>query len=123
MKKPLRKLSLLLLISALAGMGTLLLFDVVNHLALTSIHQRMGALSFILIGTSYISLQLSSRRRWREKLKGIMLGVGFLLWGCEQFIQPSPLVTVMDSLVVAIFVVDLSLIIVDRLRRKDDETS
>src|SRR5260221_7929498 len=118
MKKPLRKLSLLLLISALAGMGTLLLFDVVNHLALTSIHQRMGALSFILIGTSYISLQLSSRRRWRGKIKCIMLGVGFLLWGCEQIIPPSPFVTPMDSLVVGIFGWDLSLIIVDRLWRK-----
>jgi peptidoglycan/LPS O-acetylase OafA/YrhL len=121
MRNPLRTLSLLLLILALAGMGTLVFFDGLNHLALTSIHQQMGALSFILIGTSYISLQLSSRRRWAEKLKGIMLGVGFLLWGCEQFIQPSVLVTIMDSLVVTIFVVDLGLIIMGRLRRKDDE--
>ena len=123
MKKPLRKLSLLLLISALAGMGTLLLFDVVNHLALTSIHQRMGALSFILIGTSYISLLLSFRLPWRQKVKGLLLGIGFLFWGCEQFLQPGPLATAMDSLVVMIFVADLSLIIVGHLQRNENDRS
>jgi len=123
MKKPLRNLSALLLVSALAGMATLLFFDALNHLRLTSIHQRMGALSFMLIGASYISLQLSTGRRWREMFKGVLLGTGFFLWGCEQFVPPGPLVTVMDSLVVLIFVSDLSLIIADRLKHKDDEIS
>ena len=121
MKKPLRSLSALLLISALAGMATLLVFDALNRLRLTSFHQQAGALSFMLIGASYISLQLSTGRRWREIFKGVLLGTGFFLWGCEQFVPPGPLVTVMDSLVVVIFVSDLGLIIVDRLKRKDDK--
>ena len=121
MKKPLRSLSALLLISALAGMATLLVFDALNQLRLTSFHQQAGALSFMLIGASYISLQLSTGRRWRELIKGVLLGIGFFLWGCEQFVPPGPLVTVMDSLVVVIFVSDLGLIIVDRLKRKDDK--
>src|ERR1700690_1582495 len=121
MKKPLRNLSALLLISALAGMATLLIFDALDHLRLTPVHQRTGALSFMLIGASYISLQLSTGRRWRELFKGVLLGVGFFLWGCEQFLPPGPLVTIMDSLVVLIFVSDLGMVIVDRLKRKDDE--
>ena len=121
MKKPLRNLSALLLILALAGLATLLVFDALNHLRLTPFHQRTGALSFMLIGASYISLQLSTGRRWRELIKGVLLGIGFFLWGCEQFVPPGPLVTVMDSLVVVIFVSDLGLIIVDRLKRKDDK--
>ena len=121
MKKPLRSLSALLLISALAGMATLLVFDALNDLRLTPAHQRAGAWSFMLIGASYISLQLSTSRRWREMFKGVLLGVGFFLWGCEQFVPPGPLVTIMDSLVVLIFVSDLGLVIVDRLKRKDDE--
>ena len=120
MKKPLRSLSALLLISALAGLAALLVFDALNHLRLTAFHQRTGALSFMLIGASYISLQLATQRRWNEKFKGILLGTGFFLWGCEQFVPPGPLVTVMDSLVVLIFVSDLGLVIVDRLKRKDD---
>jgi hypothetical protein len=80
----------------------------------------VGALSFILIGVSYISLQLSTGRPWRERYKGLLLGLGFLFWGTEQFLPPGPLATALDSLVVLIFVSDLSLVIVDRLKRKDD---
>ena len=98
----------------------LVVFDALNHLRLTPVHQRTGALSFMLIGVSYISLQLSTGRRWREMFKGVLLGIGFFLWGCEQFMPPGPLVTMMDCLVVLIFVSDLGLIIVGRLRQKDD---
>ncbi|HLX94493.1 MAG TPA: hypothetical protein VKU37_01980 [Verrucomicrobiae bacterium] len=121
MKKPLRSLSALLLISALAGMATLLVVDALNDLRLTPVHQRAGALSFMLIGASYISLQLSTGRRWREMFKGVLLGIGFFFWGAEQFVPPGPLATMMDSLVVLIFVSDLGLVIMDRLKRKDDE--
>ena len=123
MKKPLRSLSAFLLISALAGLATLLVFDALNHLRLTPFHQRTGALSFMLIGASYISLQLSTGRRWREMIKGVLLGIGFFLWGCEQFMPPGPLVTVMDSLVVLIFVSDLGLVILDRLKHRDPESN
>ena len=123
MKNPLRKLSLLLLISALAGTLTLVVMDALDRLQLTFVHQRTGALCFILIGASYISLLLSARQSWREKCKGIALGAGFLFWGCEQFLPPGPLATIMDSLVVMIFVLDLSLIIIGRLRHKDNQTA
>lgn len=121
MKKPLRGLSALLLVSALAGVATLLALDAFNRLRLTAGHQRAGALSFILIGVSYLSLQLSSGRPWRERYKGVLLGLGFLFWGGEQFLPPGPLATILDTLVVLIFVSDLGLIILDRLKRKDDE--
>ncbi len=76
-------------------------------------------MALILIGTSYISLQLSGKRRWSEKLKGIFLGLAFTLWGGEQFFPASRLVTLIDSAVITIFVVDLGLIILDYLKRDD----
>jgi hypothetical protein len=121
MAKLFRWLSTIFFILALAGLITLLASDIWNRLHSTPVHQQAGALSFMLIGASYISLQLSMKRRWSETLKGVMLGFAFLLWGSEQFLSPSVWVTAMDSLVVLIFVVDLSLIIVDRLKRKDPE--
>ena len=122
MRKSFRQLSALLLIAALAGTLTLVVLDALNHLRLTFIHQRTGALCFMLIGASYISLLLSARQPWREKIKGMFLGAGFLFWGCEQFLPPGPLATIMDSLVVMIFVTDLGLVIVDRLRHKENRT-
>jgi hypothetical protein len=123
MTRLLRWLSAIFFICALGGIVTLLIFDTLNGLRPTFIHQRAGALSFILIGCSYISLQLSVRRRWDETLKKVLLGVAFLFWGGEQFLPASPLVTAMDTAVVVIFVVDLSLIIVEHLKRTRQEIS
>ena len=112
-----RQLSAVLLIAALAGTLCLLVFDVSNHLRLTFAHQRTGALAFILVGASYICLLLSEGH-WRQRIKGLLLGTGFLLWGSEQFVEPGMVATVMDSLVVLIFVSDLGLVIVSNIRQK-----
>jgi hypothetical protein len=116
-----RWLSTILFISAIAAMLTLLASDFFNALNLTNIHRRAGALSFMLIGSSYVALQFSDPRRWSEKLKAILLGIAFLFWGSGQFIPPSPWATAMDTTVVVIFVVDLSLIIVECLKRRHYE--
>jgi len=119
MTKLLRGLSLLLFLLAVGSIVILLASDVSHALRLTSIHQQSSALALILIGTSYISLQLSAKRRWREKLKAIFLGLAFALWGSEQFLPASRLVTFIDSAVITIFVVDLGLIILDGLGKGD----
>ncbi|MDB6015930.1 MAG: hypothetical protein JWR19_419 [Pedosphaera sp.] len=116
-----RWLSALLFISALGALTTLLLSDTLNHLRLTPIHQQASALSLMLIGSSYIGLQLLSRQRWQERLKAVLLGFAFVLWGGEQFLPTCPWVTAMDSLVILIFVADLSWIIVERLKRTESK--
>ena len=98
-------------------MGTLLVSDALNALTPTTVHRFAGALSFMLIGSSYVALQLSLRRPRSEKIKAILLGLAFLFWGSGQFLPPSLLATAMDSAVVVIFVVDLSLIIIENLKR------
>jgi hypothetical protein len=121
MTKLLRGLSLLLFLLAAGAIVVLLSSDVSHRLRLTSFHQQSSALALILIGASYISLQLSAKRRWNERLKGISLGFAFVLWGGEQFLPASRLVTLMDSAVITIFVVDLGLIILDHLKRNDHQ--
>src|SRR5258708_6830912 len=103
-KELFRGLCAALFLLALMDVALLLIFDVLNQLRLSPVHQQTGALAFILIGASFISLQLSSGRRWNEILKEVVLGSAFVLWGSEQFLASSPLVTVLDSLVVLIFV-------------------
>lgn len=125
MRKLLRGCSVLLFLLALAGIATLLATDALHGLRLTLFHQQAGAGALILIGSSYIALQLSLRRRRREALKGIFLGAAFVLWGGEQFLPPGRGVTLIDSAVITIFVVDLSLIVIDQVRAKgpDAKTS
>jgi hypothetical protein len=121
MTKLLRGLCLLLFLAALGGIVVLLASDIWHALRLTSFHQQAGAAALILIGASYVSLQLGSGRRWNEKLKGIFLGLAFVLWGSEQFLPASRVVTLMDSAVITIFVVDLGLMILDHLKRRSQE--
>jgi hypothetical protein len=118
MARLLRWLSIVLVISALIEIVILLVFDALNGLEFTSIHRQTGALSFILIGSSFIGLQLGSKRSWITILKEIPLGIAFLFWGTEQLLPASPWVTAMDSVVVLIFVLDLSLIILERLKQE-----
>ena len=116
-----RWLSTILFVSAIGAMLTLLVSDALNALTPTAVHRCAGALAFMLIGSSYVALQLSLRRPRSEKLKAILLGIAFLFWGSGQFLPPSLFATAMDTAVVVIFVVDLSLIIIENLKRNHYE--
>ena len=122
MRAVIRWLSAGLCVCALVALSVLLISDVSHHLGLSSLHQKTGALAFILIGASFVVLQFRSRRPFRETLKELLLGIAFLLWGSEQFLPSSPWVTAMDALVVLIFVVDLSSIILQRVRLEEGAT-
>jgi hypothetical protein len=115
----LRWLSALCFISALAAIVTLLASDAWNELRLTALHRRAGALAVLLIGSSFLGLQLSSPGRWRERYKEALLAVAFMCWGAQQFVPAGPWVTAMDTAVVFIFVADLGGIIIERLKRKN----
>jgi len=108
-------------VSALVATGTLLVADVLNTLRITPLHQRAGGLAFMLIGSSYVALQMSLRRKWNGKVQAILLGIAFFFWGSGQFVSAGRWATAMDAAVVVIFVVDLSLVIVKSLKRNQYE--
>ena len=115
--KPLRVLCALLMIAAILGIAVLLMSDIARHYAFGPAHQHTGAYPLMLIGLAYIALQISTRRPLGDIVKGLLLGLAFVLWGGEQLLPSSTLVTIMDGAVITIFVVDMSLIIVEQLRR------
>lgn len=106
---------------ALVGVAVLLVSDGIHHLQMTPDHAKIGAIPLILIGLSYFSFQLMGRLRGWELAKGLLIGFAFVLWGSEQLMNPCPMVTVMDSMVITVFVVDLAFIIRRHLKRKDKE--
>lgn len=110
-----------LFVAALMGIAVLLLGDATHHGQFSPLHQHVAAFPLLLVGLSYISFQLSARRPLGEMVKGLFLGLAFVLWGAEQLLPPSSTVTLMDEAVVTIFVVDLSLITAEHLQRKDHE--
>jgi len=115
--KLLRWIVLLCLSTALVTIGTLIVTDAAHGLGHTVLHSRLGAVALIMVGCSYVSLQMIWRRPRHELVKAILLGSAFALWGGEQLLPASRWTTAMDTAVIAIFVVDLGKIIFDELKR------
>jgi hypothetical protein len=107
----LRILSSALFLSALAAVACLIASDIWFRFQPTSLHRHAGALALILIGSSFVCAQLGAAGKRSDRLKGMLLGAAFALWGCEQYLPPGPLATAADCLVVTVFVVDLALVI------------
>ena len=119
MSRIFQRLSLLLMIASWIGMIGLLFTDGFQRLQLGPAHQHLSALALIFIGLSYGVFQFAAVRKRAERVKGVLLGTAFVLWGSEQFLPASPVMTLLDSLVIVIFVVDISLVIFDRLRNSN----
>jgi hypothetical protein len=111
MKSMLHTLAKTLFCFALVTLAWLLVPDLWNSFHPSLRHQQAGALALIFVGSSFICIQLSATKRLKETFKGVLLGLAFVFWGGEQFMPPGAAVTAMDSVVIAIFVLDLGLVI------------
>lgn len=113
-----RWLSLLGLASAFAALVALLVSDGVHGFRPIDFHQNASAVALMSVGLSYVFLQIVSEEGGRAKLKGVLLGSAFFLWGIEQFIPRGVCATLTDCIVITIFVVDLGSIVIARLRQR-----
>jgi hypothetical protein len=113
-------LSALCFIVALGGIVVLLVTDALHGYAMSTLHQRLAALPLMMIGASCIFAQLSRIKDRADLIKGIFLGVAFLLWGGELLIPPSFKSTIMDEGAVTIFVIDVSFMIWSRISLTDE---
>ena len=75
-----------------------------------------SAVPLIAIGISYFILIITLRRTPGQRLVGISIGLAFVLWGLEQFLNDQALISFIDDVVVFLFVVDLSIVIRHNLR-------
>jgi hypothetical protein len=116
MKRWLRTFSGVLFVLSLVALAWLLLPDIWASFHPSLRHQQAGALALMFVGSSFICQQLSAGGTWRGMLKGLLLGLAFVLWGGEQFLPPGAVGTMIDSVVIAIFVADLGLVIAGHLK-------
>jgi hypothetical protein len=111
MKTVLRILSSFLVLFAFVALARLLFSDLRAGFLPSADQQRAGSWALIIIGASYICVQLANRAGLKDRLKGVLLGLAFVLWGGEHFAPAGAPVGALDFLVVTIFVVDLGLMI------------
>lgn len=117
-KSLLRSLSGIFFILALVSVAFLLASGFWLRFRPDFIHASSGALALIFVGASFICLQLSSKAWSWDVFKGLSVGLAFVLWGGEFYLPGGPVVTAVDTVVVAIFVIDLVLVIKAGLSRK-----
>jgi hypothetical protein len=79
-------------------------------------HAPLSAMPLLLAGASYLALQGLLRPRPIELLKRFLLGSAFLLWGIVQLMPPSAIATDLGDLVIALYVLDLGVIIQAELK-------
>ncbi len=94
----------------IANLSTHIVKDAVRSWSLAE-NLPLSALPLLLAGSSYIVLQGILRPRRLELLKRLMLGTAFLLWGVVQLMPVSDLAVELGNVVIALYVVDLGLII------------
>jgi hypothetical protein len=128
--KVLRSVAGVLTMAALLGSAALLLSDAAPQLrafgkvllamaprawALLG-HAPLSAMPLLLAGASYVALQGVLRPAPFELLKRLMLGSAFVLWGIVQLMPPGVVATDLGDLVIALYVLDLGIIVQAELR-------
>lgn len=110
-----RLLSMACLALSLLALGTLVTWDAYHGFKSTSRHLELSALALMLIGASYIFIHLKPGMPRSVRVKALFLGAAFFIWGVEQFLPVTPVVTAIDCIAIGIFVVDLGLSAIRRL--------
>jgi hypothetical protein len=75
-------------------------------------HDVLGALPLALIALAYLAYQGIHRPAPLELVKAIMLAVAFLFWAANQLWPDIPLATLFNDIAIALFVLDVFLVII-----------
>lgn len=115
-----RLLSVMLGAVTLAGVAVLLGWDAFPWLLPAGSHAILAAFSLAMIAFAYLVYQIALRPAAMEFLKAILLAVAFLFWAANQFWPNSPHATLYNDLAIALFVLDMFLVIVGWPRTSRD---
>lgn len=99
-------------ILTLGLVGLLLLWDALPGLFPANAHAVLGALPLGMIALSYLVYQSVRRPSQLEIVKAVLLAVAFLFWSANQLWPDLPAATLFNDIAIALFVLDVFLVIV-----------
>jgi hypothetical protein len=108
LKNVLRWFSGGLAVAALAAGAGLLICDAKMWAFPVLSVAAISAGPLLLIGTSFLIVQLVIRPRWSELLKNVLLAGTFLLWGTIQLMPQNYLAQRLGNVVIVLYVLDLA---------------
>jgi hypothetical protein len=96
----------------LATVGVLLVWDAFPRLFPARSHDFLAAFSLAMIAFAYLVYQIAQRPVPAELVKAILLAAAFLFWAANQFWPNLPQATLLNDAAIALFVLDVFLVIV-----------
>ena len=108
-------------VGTLVSVVVLLVWDLFPALFRPGAHDVLGALPLVLIALAYLVYQTVRRPGRQELLKAILLALAFLLWAANQLWPSLPQATLYNDLAIALFVLDVFLVMVGWPRTSPDE--
>jgi len=106
----------------LAGVGVLLVWDAFPGLFPAGSHDWIAAFPLAMIAVAYLAYQSAHRPPARELLKAILLAVAFLFWAANQLWPDWKEATLFNDIAIALFVLDVFLVIVGWPATSPDES-
>ena len=106
-----RTIPLILGLATLGLSALLLVWDAFPGWFPAHAHDVLAALSLSLIAFAYLLHQVARRPAPRELIKAILLAVAFVSWAANQLWPDLPQATLFNDIAVALFVLDLFLVI------------
>lgn len=85
-------------------------------------HDILGALPLALVALAYLAYQAARRPPFRELIKAILLAIAFLLWAANQLWPDAPRSILWNDLAIALFVLDVFLVIIGWPATSPDES-
>jgi hypothetical protein len=107
-----RLLPFILGIVTLADVAVLLVWDAYPALFPPRSHDVLAAFSLAMIAFAYLAYQVLHRPAAKEFAKAIMLALAFLFWAANQYWPDSHLATLFNDLAIALFVLDVFLVMI-----------
>jgi hypothetical protein len=117
-----RALPVILGVVTLASVAVLIAWDVFPRLFPARAHDVLAAFPLALIALAYLVYQSAHRPAPMEVLKAVLLSVAFLLWAANQFWPDLPQATLLNDLAIALFVLDVFLVMVGWPATAPDES-
>ena len=117
-----RAIPLVLGVVTLTSVGALLAWNVNPKFFPTRAHDFLAAFPLAMIAIAYLLYQSARRPPAKEFFKAILLAVAFLFWAANQLWPDLPQATLFNDFAIALFVLDVFLVIVGWPRTSPDQS-
>jgi hypothetical protein len=117
-----RAIPVILGVITLAGIGVLLAWDSWPRLFPANAHDLLAAFPLAMITIAYLVYQSAHRPPRLEVVKAILLAVAFIFWAANQFWPSLPQATLFNDIAIALFVLDVFLVMIGWPSTSPDES-